>query len=202
MGHPASALELPNRHHPTLNPYEIARGAYEQHGASQRAIELVQAIELTAALEPEIIVEIGCDRGGTLYAWRQICDEVYGITLPVNDWAGGGQEGYRLATHDADVFLGDSHDSVSLDWLRTCLAGRSVDMLHIDGDHSYEGVKSDYEMYSPLVRSGGLVLIHDVLNDRDVRVDVPQFWAEIGTRGRIIAQQTGNPLGFGVLEME
>jgi len=41
--------------------------------------------------------------------------------------------------------------------VKKILAGRQVDFLFIDGDHSYEGVKKDFEMYSSLVRKGGVV---------------------------------------------
>jgi cephalosporin hydroxylase len=43
-----------------------------------------------------------------------------------------------------------------------------VDFLWIDGDHTYEGCKADYENYSPLVVPGGLIGIHDY-NMPDVR---------------------------------
>jgi predicted O-methyltransferase YrrM len=38
-----------------------------------------------------------------------------------------------------------------------------VDLIFIDGDHSYEGVKQDFEIYAPLVRSDGLIAFHDIL---------------------------------------
>lgn len=41
------------------------------------------------------------------------------------------------------------------------LASREFDLLLIDGDHSYEGVKWDYQKYGPLVRSGGIILFDD-----------------------------------------
>ena len=37
------------------------------------------------------------------------------------------------------------------------------DVVLIDGDHSYEGIKADYEKYEPFVKENGLILIHDVL---------------------------------------
>lgn len=38
---------------------------------------------------------------------------------------------------------------------------RQYDYLLIDGDHTYEGVKRDFEAYGPMVREGGLVLFDD-----------------------------------------
>lgn len=182
-----------------MTPIEIAQAAYSEHRASQRVLELAMAVAEVVKVAPRIVVEIGCDAGGTLFAWRQICGEVYGITLPDNSYPTGGTC-YPLADHGATVWRGDSHDPASLAWLADRLAGRPVDVLHIDGDHSYEGVRGDWQAYAPLVRAGGLVLVHDVLNHRDRRVDVPRFWAELtlAMPGRVLAAPS-NPLGFGVI---
>jgi hypothetical protein len=36
-----------------------------------------------------------------------------------------------------------------------------IDYLHIDGDHSYEGVKKDFELYSTIMSENGIITIHD-----------------------------------------
>jgi hypothetical protein len=36
-----------------------------------------------------------------------------------------------------------------------------IDYLHIDGDHSYEGVKKDFELYSTIMSKNGIITIHD-----------------------------------------
>jgi len=36
-----------------------------------------------------------------------------------------------------------------------------IDFLFIDGDHSYEGVKKDFELYSSIVNDNGIIVIHD-----------------------------------------
>ena len=36
-----------------------------------------------------------------------------------------------------------------------------IDLLFIDGDHSYEGVKKDFELYSQLLTPNGIIIIHD-----------------------------------------
>jgi len=77
-------------------------------------------------------------------------------------------------------FRGDSHDSAFLDQVRSALNGQMLDLLFIDGDHSYEGVRQDYEMYSKLVRDGGLVAFQDVVRHPEssgCRVD--RFWNEL-----------------------
>jgi predicted O-methyltransferase YrrM len=50
---------------------------------------------------------------------------------------------------------------------REAIAGREFDMLVIDGDHSYDGVRRDFENYFGRVRTGGVVVIDDY--------DVPEW---------------------------
>ena len=40
---------------------------------------------------------------------------------------------------------------------------RVIDFLFIDGDHTYEGVKRDFEMCSLLVRKGGIIAFLDTV---------------------------------------
>jgi cephalosporin hydroxylase len=57
-----------------------------------------------------------------------------------------------------------------------------IDFLFIDGDHTYEGVKNDWEMYSPFVKKRGLICFHDtVISDRhhERNVYVGEFWRDL-----------------------
>src|SRR5439155_8391645 len=83
---------------------------------------------------------------------------------------------------------GDSHSQRTLDRVKSLLSGKLVDFLFIDGDHSYAGVKRDFEMYAPLLRPGGLAVFHDIMPDhggfeKDQSApfsgDVPIFWNEL-----------------------
>lgn len=49
-------------------------------------------------------------------------------------------------------------DSKSVDWKHG-----DIDVLLIDGDHSYEGCLADYEKFEPFVKEGGIILFHDPL---------------------------------------
>ena len=157
----------------------IAESAIGQ-GANQKERELAEFIELVAQLKPEVIVEIGVDAGGTLYAWKQLADTVIGI----DDRPGGPEPIYCISgkprdEHGAEMIIGDSHDLATVKTLTDMLDGRSIDCLFIDGDHTYFGVRSDYQLYAPLVRSGGLIGFHDIAAWRSDHIEVPQFWAEV-----------------------
>ena len=74
---------------------------------------------------------------------------------------------------------GSSHDSTTLDLVKTIFAGAPIDVLFIDGDHSYEGVKQDYEMYRSLVRPGGIIAFHDIIHTKFENCHVDVFWREL-----------------------
>ena len=72
----------------------------------------------------------------------------------------------------------DSHAAASRERVVRALAGRPLDFLFIDGDHTYEGARLDYELYAPLVRQGGIIALHDIAN-RSEDVGVHRLWAEL-----------------------
>lgn len=49
--------------------------------------------------------------------------------------------------------------------------GELVDFVFIDGDHSYEGLRGDWESWSPLVAAGGIVALHDSCSSAERRID-------------------------------
>lgn len=166
-------------------------------GASQNPRELFEAMELIAAAAPAVILEIGCDSGGSLLAWRLAAPQaaVFGITLECNTQETGGS-GRALETHGATVRVGDSHDRASREWLAGQLAGRPVDTLVIDGDHSAAGVRQDLADYGPLVQPGGLILLHDIYSVPPgpwCPVEVPQVWAAV--KDRYDTAEIHNPEG-------
>ena len=67
---------------------------------------------------------------------------------------------------------------------------RPIDLIFIDGDHSYEGVKADWDRFTPHVREFGVVVFHDTI--WDLRPDpklsrsdmgVPRFVDELRAAG-------------------
>ena len=75
-----------------------------------------------------------------------------------------------------------------------------VDFLFIDADHSYEGVKKDFEMYSLLVRKGGIIAFHDIVPSG--YPTVYKFWNEEKEKYEyleIIKNRNQNCYGIGII---
>jgi cephalosporin hydroxylase len=161
-----------------MHPLAIARAAVREHGAIQKEQELASFLALLADSPPEVVVEIGSDAGGTLWAWQQIgARRVIGVDQPRGPYSSG----QLLNEHGCEVVYGDSHDPATLQALKDLLVGELVDLLFIDGDHRYAGVKQDFEMYSPLVRDAGMIAFHDICHHPhhpDVGVDM--LWRQLG----------------------
>lgn len=104
------------------------------------------------------ILEIGVDYGGTLHAWRSITT---GLVIGVDDESYGCRCGNIPGAHRV---IGNSHDQSTLDKVKAILGDRQLDFIFIDGDHGYAGVKQDFDMYSPLLRVGGVIGFHDVVH--------------------------------------
>lgn len=108
-------------------------------------------------------------------------------------------------------FREDSHQSQTLKKVKEYLNGEKIDFLFIDGDHTYEGVKKDFEMYAPLVREEGVIAFHDIVQDYSTRYGintssctggVPIFWNEIKNnyrRNEIIKNPDQDGCGIGVI---
>jgi cephalosporin hydroxylase len=152
--------------------------------------ELASLLAILGTLKPATVVEIGTDSGGTFFIWA--CTARADALLVSVDRAWGGFGGahrrcrrklfpsFAVDSQKIELIYGDSHDPATLRRVRALLDDRSIDFLFLDGDHSYAGVKSDWEMYRPLVRPGGLVALHDIALGRDEAIgEVPRFWAEL-----------------------
>tara|TARA_R110002020_G_scaffold405888_4_gene615906 strand:- start:994 stop:1638 length:645 start_codon:yes stop_codon:yes gene_type:complete len=69
------------------------------------------------------------------------------------------------------------------------------DVIFIDGDHSYKGVKNDFEMAMPFLNKGGSVIFHDI--NSKVCEGVVKFWKEIKNK-KCLEFIDGNKCGIGI----
>jgi hypothetical protein len=76
--------------------------------------------------------------------------------------------------------------------------------VHIDGDHSYEGVKTDFDLFWPKVEKGGFFAIHDVFSpDKDGNVyGTRKFWEEIKKRKKYKLIEIKEDPGVGIIQKD
>jgi predicted O-methyltransferase YrrM len=173
-------------------PLDVARvveRALHDFDALQNRRELATFARVVAERRPKVVVEIGTARGGLLFLLSQLADPratLVSIDFP-GGFFGGGQSEAECELFASFgpmsqrfVFLRDRsfHLSTREDLVRM-LGGRGIDLLFIDGDHSYGGVRWDFEAYGSLVRPGGLIALHDVCLDPKNAArgfDVASYW--------------------------
>lgn len=153
--------------------------------------ELLSLATEVAALEPRNGMEIGTHRGGTLFLLCRLAHPAARI-LSLDLYRGrlGGVRkviyySFLKERQQLHIITGDSHCAPILSKVKKKLGPAKLDFLFIDGDHSYDGVKHDFEMYSPLVRTGGLIAFHDIVaHPPEAKCHVNEFWAEVKQRYR------------------
>jgi cephalosporin hydroxylase len=159
-------------------------------GAIQKPTELAELIALLHPRRPCSVVEIGTAGGGTLYVWCQVAHPsaiIVSIDLPGGPFGGGIQpaeiatlRSYGLPQQELRFLLADSHDPSTKAELEGILHDSPIEFLMIDGDHTYEGVKRDFELYSPLVAVDGLIAFHDIVpHATETGCEVDRFWNEV-----------------------
>jgi predicted O-methyltransferase YrrM len=169
---------------------KVARVAVEKKGATQKITEFASLLRLLKRRRLKSVVEIGTAQGGTLYTWCKIANSdalIISIDLPGGPFGGGYTlndikkfRKYKKKNQKIYFLRKDSHEQETKNRLIEILDGRKIDFLFIDGDHSYRGVKKDFQLYSSLVKQNGLIVFHDILRHPKVpECKVDKFWNEI-----------------------
>ncbi len=152
--------------------------------------EIFSLINKIRKRKPRIVCEIGTASGGVLYLLTRFSSPsatIISIDLPQGKF-GGGYPGWKIPIYSSftqnnqkmHLIRSDSHKSETLEKLKSILSDKKIDFLFIDGDHTYEGVKKDFEMYKALVQEGGIIAFHDIVYGPEKNTGgVPIFWQEI-----------------------
>lgn len=182
-----SALRRRQQGETSLNDYLKTAYRYSGFGsfASIRPMQIPAELRALAQIvdshDPETVAEIGTARGGTFYLWCRLLDaRIISIDLPEGDprSIGPGPQFFREMDPDTPTSFvrGDSHDNGTKNELDHLLGDDDLDFLFIDGDHSYDGVKTDFEKYRALMADDGIIALHDIGSDW---LDVSDYWKKL-----------------------
>lgn len=178
--------------------------------------EMVWLAPFIDKLKPKVILEIGIYKAGWPYVLTPFFAEgayIIGIDAMLrHQWRNNGGEtdlwdmvhtltslGFKL-----DVVAGRSDTEAVWHTVRELLhdgetAAATVDVLHIDGAHDYMNSRQDWSFYRPFVRSGGLIILHDI-GTQTSQMNVKRLWKEIKEQG-FATHEFYEKNGIGVVEM-
>ena len=184
------------------------RGLYRIDSVQKRE-EILALAQAVKAINPTTILEIGTHNGGTFFVWANLASKL-AITCDIIKSKVRDELYHSFPPPDSKCkvipLAGDSHDEQFLETVKTSLNGNKIDFLFIDGDHTEEGVKSDYNMYGPLVRSGGIIAFHDILEKQPTPTNqVYYFWKEIKkstNTEEFVEDHTQTGYGIGIIHVE
>lgn len=160
---------------------------------------------LVGLLRPRRFVELGSHHGLSFFAANQAMQalDLEAEAIAIDTWQGDPQAGlyseqvfadftHLLRTRHPDrgyYIRGLFDDAVA------CFAAGSIDLLHIDGLHTYDAVRNDFETWLPKMSDRGVIMMHDTtVYERDF--GVWQFWREVSARYPALNLLHGHGLGI------
>lgn len=151
--------------------------------------EILELLKTLDKMNPKALLEIGTENGGTLFLFSRVASSdaiIISVDKPTG-FFGMGYDKWRTSLYRSFTSKGqqlhlvqkDSHNISTLEEVKVILRGRKIDFLFLDADHTYEGVRRDFEMYSPLVDKNGIIAFHDILvNPQEPNIETHRFWNE------------------------
>ncbi len=146
---------------------------------------------LVGELRPASFVELGTHAGNSYLGF---CQSVAEQALPVrchavDTWQGDAHAGHYGETvyaalrrhHDPAYGAFSKLLRMTFDEALPLFEDNSIGLLHIDGLHTYEAVRHDFETWQPKLAPGAIVLFHDT-HVKERNFGVWQFWEELRER--------------------
>lgn len=149
------------------------------------------AMLLMDLIRPRLLVELGTHSGNSYNAFCQAVDslKLTARCYAVDTWEGDRQAGhYDSQVYDSLRAYHESHYGdfstllkMTFDEAVLRFEPNSIDLLHIDGLHTYEAVRHDFETWQPKLSDHAVVLFHDTaVHQADF--GVWEFWRELQSR--------------------
>lgn len=156
------------------------------------------------AVRPACLIELGTHGGASYFAF---CQAVLRLGTPtrcfaVDTWLGDNQAGHYgteifesvNATNQNKYSQFSSLMQMHFDEARTYFSDGEIDILHIDGLHTYDAVSHDFNTWKSALSKRGVVFFHDI-NVRENEFGVWKFWSEIAKQYPHFEFHHGSGLG-------
>ena len=180
----------------------------------QHESEFLRLAREVERVRPATVLEIGTAKGGSLFMAAALADDdalIVSIDLPLGNYGGGYPDwkvplyqSFARARQRIELLRMDSHTAETVRRLADILGGRTIDYMFIDGDHTYDGVRSDFERYRAFLSKKAIVAFHDIVTDKSSHPThfVSEFWNEVKHRyphKELVEDPAQDKLGIGVL---
>ncbi len=126
--------------------------------------ELIDFCAVIEGIVPKTTcLEIGMYRGGTHFLWRQYFETVISVEVSEEFCREAEQVMSKCDSREgcSVIINADAHSQAGRNQVGSVLEGQQVNMLFIDGDHTYESSKADFESHHARVHAGGIIAFHD-----------------------------------------
>jgi cephalosporin hydroxylase len=123
--------------------------------------------EIIWAERPQIIVETGVARGGSLIMYASILEligegRVIGVDIDIRPHNRDAIESHPLARR-VELIQGPSTDAAVIDEVRSAMAGAERVMVVLDSDHVHDHVLAELRAYGPMVTRGQFLVVADTV---------------------------------------
>jgi len=115
--------------------------------------------EMTLEMRPDYVLEIGVMKGqSTRVILSAMHENKHGLLTSIDIKS----RLTNILSDDLKPYWNNVVANSSKIETLSFVDDKKYSFLLIDGDHSYEGVKRDYELYASLVEKGGFIIFHDI----------------------------------------
>jgi cephalosporin hydroxylase len=131
--------------------------------------DMIRAQELIYRIKPDVLVEIGVAHGGSLIYYASVMSamdkgKIIGVDVEIRKRNRKEIEEHSMFER-ISLIEGDSVADNTLDQVNSLISEGDVVMVFLDGNHDYDHVFRELEVYSPLVTKGSYILAMDGIKE-------------------------------------
>lgn len=175
-------------------------------GIRQIDSEWLNFIQFLDDTRPKTVLEIGSKWGGSAYTLAHFTTSL--ICIDIKDNIRNKIKNEIRKRCNLNFIVGNSRDVKTIESVKEILDTNNLklDLLFIDGDHTYEGARADFDNYSKFVNTGGYVVLHDIVkSERYINKNclVFKLWEEIKATNNSTIEYCGGEdwAGIGIVRI-